>query len=548
MATAYYFARVVAELREEHRALKGFDPYEILGVDEFTPPEAIRKAYRKLALIYHPDRNDNDPQAAAKFIMISKAYECLTNPVAKENCQKFGNPDGSSSFNVGIALPSFLIKKEHQVKVMAVVFLILMILIPSVLIYWNSEMNKYDEFGMLRKNHPEIYRELNEQLSIGDVPKVLAMCAEFDKHKCTKEHSVGLEEIRKHCDDDTSRLIAALLKKNLLNWCKRTAVLCDLRVKEGRLPPELESEYMYVLKEVPRLVNAIISFILPFSVIWFKPFLKEQKFMGLGPVQSLIWFLQHFIQGREFGSQNYQQLDLTAAELEAISKKRKQKVTVQKLQTSEEELDKFLSLVDPARRDYIKTNVFMFPIVDCAVRVFTEDEQDLTDRDIVTCEIVLTRKNPNAFGFAVAPRYPFLKEESWYVILALEKRIIHFEKIAFDEPCKTVKYLHPKHLLAGQHTWRLFVMPDCYYGADISLPVSFTVLREAASQRQVPMLLTQKFQAHPDDRKLEHTHSYLEQVMSSMNPQEDQQMSDDEDEAELERHADMPPLEPTAQT
>jgi Na+-transporting methylmalonyl-CoA/oxaloacetate decarboxylase gamma subunit len=41
---------------------------------------------------------------------------------------------------------------------MAVVFLILMILIPSVLIYWNSEMNKYDELGMMRKNHPEIYR------------------------------------------------------------------------------------------------------------------------------------------------------------------------------------------------------------------------------------------------------------------------------------------------------------------------------------------------------------------------------------------------------
>lgn len=43
--------------------------------------------------------------------MISKAYECLTDEAAKENCLKYGNPEGTSSFNVGIALPSFLVKK-----------------------------------------------------------------------------------------------------------------------------------------------------------------------------------------------------------------------------------------------------------------------------------------------------------------------------------------------------------------------------------------------------------------------------------------------------
>ena len=37
--------------------------------------------------------------------MISKAYECLTDEEAKEKCLKYGNPDGATSFNVGIALP-----------------------------------------------------------------------------------------------------------------------------------------------------------------------------------------------------------------------------------------------------------------------------------------------------------------------------------------------------------------------------------------------------------------------------------------------------------
>jgi curved DNA-binding protein CbpA len=63
--------------------MKGFDPYEILEVETDATIEKIKKSYRRLALIYHPDRNKNNPQASAKFIMISKAYECLTNEEAK---------------------------------------------------------------------------------------------------------------------------------------------------------------------------------------------------------------------------------------------------------------------------------------------------------------------------------------------------------------------------------------------------------------------------------------------------------------------------------
>ena len=57
----------------------GFDPHEILGVDIDASISTIKKSYRKLALLYHPDRNVNNPEASAKFIQISKAYECLTD-------------------------------------------------------------------------------------------------------------------------------------------------------------------------------------------------------------------------------------------------------------------------------------------------------------------------------------------------------------------------------------------------------------------------------------------------------------------------------------
>lgn len=43
----------------------------------------MKMIFRKLALELHPDRNPNNPEAAAKFIFVSKAYECLTDEAAK---------------------------------------------------------------------------------------------------------------------------------------------------------------------------------------------------------------------------------------------------------------------------------------------------------------------------------------------------------------------------------------------------------------------------------------------------------------------------------
>ncbi|MDZ4793370.1 MAG: DnaJ domain-containing protein [Bacteroidota bacterium] len=60
------------------------DYYSILELEPSAALTDIKKAYRKLALQYHPDKNQNDHNASARFTEIKEAYEVLTNPAKKE--------------------------------------------------------------------------------------------------------------------------------------------------------------------------------------------------------------------------------------------------------------------------------------------------------------------------------------------------------------------------------------------------------------------------------------------------------------------------------
>jgi len=69
----------------------------------------IKKKFRKMSLVMHPDKNPGNPLAVQEFIKLTKAYNILTDDTARENFQKYGNPDGPGSYNVAIAMPKFLL-------------------------------------------------------------------------------------------------------------------------------------------------------------------------------------------------------------------------------------------------------------------------------------------------------------------------------------------------------------------------------------------------------------------------------------------------------
>lgn len=74
-----------------------FDPYELLNVSPSSTEKEIKSSFRDLSKKFHPDKN---PETKDLYVLITKAYETLTNPEALERYLKYGNPDGPSSFRV----------------------------------------------------------------------------------------------------------------------------------------------------------------------------------------------------------------------------------------------------------------------------------------------------------------------------------------------------------------------------------------------------------------------------------------------------------------
>jgi len=68
------------------------DPYKVLGVARDADMEAIKRAYRQLALRYHPDKNPGDAEAEERFKELSEAYALLRDPEARARYDRYGHP------------------------------------------------------------------------------------------------------------------------------------------------------------------------------------------------------------------------------------------------------------------------------------------------------------------------------------------------------------------------------------------------------------------------------------------------------------------------
>ena len=67
------------------------DYYDVLGVDRKASADDIKRAYRRLAIKYHPDKNPGNKEAEAKFKECAEAYEVLSDPDKRKRYDQFGH-------------------------------------------------------------------------------------------------------------------------------------------------------------------------------------------------------------------------------------------------------------------------------------------------------------------------------------------------------------------------------------------------------------------------------------------------------------------------
>ncbi|QFG52835.1 J domain-containing protein [Chryseobacterium sp.] len=93
------------------------DYYYFLGIKDDASDEDIKTAYRKLSMKYHPDKNDNDPFFAQRFMEIQEAYETLSDPQMRRNYDhNIVSGRGSSRSSLPPTVKNFTSNKVHAVK------------------------------------------------------------------------------------------------------------------------------------------------------------------------------------------------------------------------------------------------------------------------------------------------------------------------------------------------------------------------------------------------------------------------------------------------
>lgn len=256
------FAIIVKKTTEIEQTHKDYDPYQILGLDQGADEKAVKKAWRDLSKIHHPDRGGD----AQFFDKIAKAHQALTDKEARENWEKYGNPDGPTATTFGIALPKWLVSKEYGLWVLAFYGLIFMIILPvSVGMWWYSSI-KYSADKVLLDTTRMFYYFINRtpRMEIGRMIAVLSGSFEFSKQ-------YNKEIVERESDDvEVPRLMKSLTgvtdkgKEQPLSQPYALKARVLLHAYLSRLPLEsaadaLDQDQDYIITRILRFVEEMVS-------------------------------------------------------------------------------------------------------------------------------------------------------------------------------------------------------------------------------------------------------------------------------------------------
>jgi translocation protein SEC63 len=491
--------------------VNSFDPFHILGIDSGADTKEIKKAYKKMSLLYHPDKNPNNPSAEAMFMMVAKAYEALTDATAKENYEKYGNPDGKQSLEVSIGLPSWLLDTDNRNFVLMAYLLIMVVVIPFSVWRYYSDSSKFGEKDVMYDTYSWFHHTLNEHTINKSLPEIFAGSAEFRQKNMPKTQAEK-EEIGK-----TMTKVRSQMQKPKFNHpvCVKGNVLLHAHLlrKTDELSEGLKADLKYMLRVSSSLIDAMISVC------------KHQESMQTA--LNCISFGQYVAQACWTKDSSLLQLPyFTAEEVKHVTKgKASQKASnlAEYLKIEDDKKKGVADFSEEQKKDIFKCCSLM-PDLTVETKVFVDDDEDdkVYEGDLCTVKVTLTRNNlqeGEKAGLVHAPHFPYPKQEAWWVVLGTtEGKIISIEKVT--NPNRVVeheiKFLAPRE---GEYEFDLHVMSTAYMGLDQQMKVGLTTLDASA----LP-----EYKVHPDDAELDDEPTLFEEMLNA-NVEEDSDSDDDSD-------------------
>merc|ERR1719346_16547 len=254
-------ASVIYQVSQFDYEMANFDPYEILQVSYDATQKEIKKKYREMSLIYHPDKPTGNDKL---FMKLTKAYDALTDETAKYNWEHYGNPDGPQAMQFGIGLPAWIVEEKNSIWVLGVYTLIFMIGLPTAVYYWWSNSIKFSGEQVLLDTTQLYYYFLHKtpHMMLRRVLMVLAASLEFERGHNSEvvERPTDNAEIPQLMKSLPNLGINNKEKPLCFGYSVKARALLFAHLSRIPLPKHtLHQDRLYIIKKCPYLIQEMVS-------------------------------------------------------------------------------------------------------------------------------------------------------------------------------------------------------------------------------------------------------------------------------------------------
>ncbi|KAK4260411.1 hypothetical protein QN277_003528 [Acacia crassicarpa] len=448
---------LVYYIKNISREIQVFDPFSILGLEPGALESEIKKKYRRLSVQYHPDKNP-DPEATKYFVeYITKAYQALTDPIARENYEKYGHPDGRQGFQMGIALPQFLLNIDGASGGILLLWIVgVCILLPLVIaVIYLSRSSKYTGNYVMHQTLSTYYYLMKPSLAPSKVMDVFIKAAEYMEIPVRRTDDEPLQKLFMLVRSELNLDLKNIKQEQAKFWKQHPALVktelliqAQLTREFATLSPSLQGDFRRILEIAPRLLEELMKMaVIPRNAQghgWLRPAIGVVE-LSQSIIQAVPLSARKATGGFPEGMAPFLQLPHIS---ETVIKKvaRKKVRTFQELRdmNSQERADLLIQSagLSSAEVQDIEVVLGMMPYLTIEATCETEGEEGIQEGDIVTIHAWVNIKRGNGLIGALphAPYYPFHKEENFWLLLAdsISNNVWFSQRVSFMDEAAAI--------------------------------------------------------------------------------------------------------------